>query len=75
MERTGQNTFKVHHDDGSSFDCTRDPKKLRFKEETMRDAGGGGKFFFSGDKIKPKNVMSNADRVRLGLEPDPGQVA
>ena len=65
MERTGNNTFNVHHEDGSIFECKRDPNKVQFKSDAW-----GEKYHIS-DNIKPRNVMSNADRRRLGLEEDP----
>ena len=65
VERTGQNTFNVHHEDGSVFECKMDPRKVRFK----KDAGNSSRFFIPGT-IKPK-VMSNKDRRRMGLPEDP----
>lgn len=70
VERTGQNEIKVHHDDGSIFDCKVDPTKIRLREDSMRDAGGRGRFFLP-DNIKVGNLMSNADRRKMGVEQDP----
>jgi|GEM_PF-4170970 len=46
--RTGKDTFTVKHDDGSSFDCKVDPRKIRFREDRMKDAGGVNKVFSMG---------------------------
>ena len=62
--RTGKETFNVHHDDGSVFECKIDPNKISLPAL-------GGKLFLSGSEIRAKNVMSNKDRRKLGLEPDP----
>ena len=70
VERTGETTFNVHHDDGSMFECKIDPKKVRFKKDGLKDAGGSGRFFVP-ENIKIRNVMSNEDRKKLGLAPDP----
>jgi len=70
MERTGDKTFNVHHEDGSIFECQINNPNIRFKKDSLGDAGGGSRFFI-GDDIKVGNVMSNADRRRLGLEEDP----
>lgn len=66
MVRTGKETFNMHHDDGSIFECKIDPNKVSLPAL-------GGKLFLSGSEIRAKNVMSNADRRKLGLEPDPDQ--
>ena len=68
--RTGKETFNIHHDDGSVFECKIDPTKVQLKEDGLRAAGGRNKFFM-GNEIRPQNVMSNEDRRRLGLESDP----
>jgi len=67
VERTGETTFVVHHDDGSIFEGKIDPAKVRFAEDSRRTAS---RFHMAG-QVRPRNLMSNADRVRLGLEPDP----
>jgi hypothetical protein len=67
VTRTGQNTFTVAHNDGSSFDCQIDPKKVKFAEDGRRTASR----FHIPDKVAIHNVMSNKDRQRLGLEVDP----
>lgn len=69
LERTGQNTFNVTHEDGSVFECKMDPSKVRLKKDSIKDAGGSSRFFIPGT-VKPK-VMSNKDRKRLGVPLDP----
>ena len=70
FERTGKETFNVHHDDGSVFECKIDPTKVQLKEDGLKSAGGSSKFFLP-NEIRARNVMSNEDRRKLGLEPDP----
>ena len=48
VERTGQNTFNVTHEDGSVFECKMDPRKVRFKKDSMRDAGGSSRMISVG---------------------------
>lgn len=67
VERTGETTFVVHHDDGSVFEGKIDPNKVRFAEDGRRTASR----FHMARRVRPRNLMSNADRVRLGLAPDP----
>ncbi len=67
LERTGNTTFTVYHDDGSIFECRIDPSKVRFTEDVRRAASR----FHVPEKIALRSIMSNADRVRLGLAPDP----
>jgi hypothetical protein len=64
MVRTGKETFNIHHDNGDMFECKIDPTKVKLPPL-------GGKMFLSGSEIRAKNVMSNADRRKLGLELDP----
>jgi len=67
LERTGKTTFAVYHDDGSIFECKIDLAKVRFAEDARRTASR----FHVAKQVRLRNLMSNADRVRLGLEPDP----
>jgi len=48
LERTSATTFNVTHEDGSIFECKMDPSKVRFKKDSMKDAGGSTKVFSMG---------------------------
>ena len=67
IERTGERHFRVEHDNGDVFEGTIDPHKVRFAEDSRNTAS----HFHIPDKVGIKNVMSNKDRRKLGLEIDP----
>lgn len=67
LERTGESTFVVHHDDGSEFEGKIDPSKVNFAEDSRKTASR----FHVADTVKARNVMSNADRRKMGLPEDP----
>lgn len=71
IERTGKNDGVAHMEDGSKFEFKTDPSQFRGwgKAGTKRERGLGG--FFIPDEVKAGNMMSNADRRRMGLEQDP----
>jgi len=67
LERTGETTFIVHHDDGSKFEGKIDPSKVNFAEDSRKTAS---RFHVAGT-VKARNVMSNVDRRKMGLPEDP----
>ncbi len=67
LERTGDHTFVVHHEDGSQFEGKIDPAKVNFAEDSRKTASR----FHVADNVKVKNIMSNEDRRRMGLDEDP----
>jgi len=68
LERTGEKRFRVEHDDGSVFEGTIDPHKVRFAEDSRKTAS---RFHIPGGKVALRNVMSNADRRKMGVSQDP----
>lgn len=67
IERTGDTTFLMHHENGDTFEGTADPNKTRFAEDSRKTASR----FHIPDKVGIKNVMSNKTRRKMGLEEDP----
>ena len=74
MERTGKHTGKVHLEDGGHVEFkVDDPKKFNLfnnKPHTISK-----KLSFSvniGESNVKKNIMSNEDRIKLGLPIDEG---
>ncbi len=67
LERTGDTTFVVHHEDGSQFEGKIDPSKVNFSEDSRKTASR----FHIPANVKIGNIMSNADRRKMGLPEDP----
>jgi len=67
IERTGDRTVTVHHENGDTFEGVVDKNNRKFAEEGRNTAS---RFHIPGT-TRAKNVMSNKDRRKLGLEIDP----
>lgn len=67
VERTGDKTVVIHHENGDTFEGVVDTNKINFAEDSRKTASR----FHIPDKVGIKNVMSNKDRRKLGLEEDP----
>lgn len=67
IERTGDRAVTVHHENGDTFEGVVDKNNRKFAEQGRNAAS---RFHFP-DKVRVKNVMSNKDRRKLGLEEDP----
>ena len=68
VERTGDKTVTIHHENGDTFEGVIDTNKINFAEDSRRTAS---RFHIPQGKVGIKNVMSNKDRRKLGLEEDP----
>lgn len=69
LERTGDRTFNAHLEDGSHAELTHDPSKVRLKGEGFHDIGDRSKYHFA-EHLRVGNLMSNADRRRIGSPQD-----
>lgn len=72
IERTGQNSFTTHMEDGQKFHSTTDPKTFN-KESwgSLRTRKESGNPIYIPENVAIHNVMSNEDRRRLGVDQDP----
>ncbi len=67
IERIADKKVLIHHENGDTFEGDVDTKKINFAEDSRKTASR----FHIPDKVGIKNVMSNADRRKLGIEEDP----
>lgn len=68
IERTGDRTVSIHHENGDTFEGVVDKNNRKFAEEGRNAAS---RFHIPHGKVRITNVMSNKDRRKLGLEEDP----
>ena len=68
VERTGDKTVVIHHDNGDTFEGVVDTDKINFAEDSRKTAS---RFHIPQGKVGIKNVMSNEDRRRLKMPQDP----
>ncbi len=67
IERVADKKVVIHHENGDTFEGDVDTSKVNFAEDSRKTAS---RFHIPG-KVRIKNVMSNEDRRKLGLEEDP----
>lgn len=68
IERIADKKVLIHHENGDTFEGDVDTSKVRFSEDSRKTAS---RFHIPNGKVGIKNVMSNKDRRKLGLEEDP----
>lgn len=68
VERVADDKVVIHHENGDTFEGDVDKRKIQFREDSW-----GSKYFFGAGVGRSKigNVMSNADRRKMGIEEDP----
>lgn len=66
VERIGDKKVLIRHENGDTFEGDVDTSKVRFSEDSRKTASR----FHIPDKVGLKNVMSNKDRRKMGLEED-----
>ena len=65
IERTGERTFNVHHDDGSVFECQANTPQAINALKNKKELGGQSKLFFFGGVGERKPLTCGKCKERV----------